>query len=165
MTISIIPPLHQLMLSIWNKVAQVGLQTFVYLFGLTIFMGWYVVLIWSCVPCSLNNSYQKLLVKVGSQSDTIELSMSCSLKIWSMKNSEIEARVNECGKAQKWVYLESRSTTSIIIDLLLDLGRLIMKSMEKPIHIETCISRVLRILAYSLFPLGCIGIQHIQIKM
>jgi hypothetical protein len=39
------------------------------------------VLIFKEVLCNLNNSFQNLLVNVGSLSETIEVGMPCNLKI------------------------------------------------------------------------------------
>ena len=44
--------------------------------------------------------------------------------------------VNWCGKAQKSHYLESRSATTMMIDLFPTLGNPTMKSMEISVHMD-----------------------------
>ena len=129
-------PLYPFMFLFWGEAPQIGLQTFVDNFCLTIFWGWYDVLFWRCVPFSLKSYYQKLLVKVGSRLDTMEVSMPWSLNILSMKTWSTNFWVNGCRRVQKWAYLESLSTTTMMTDFFPDFGRLVMKSMETFVHME-----------------------------
>ena len=56
--------------------------------------------------------------------------MPWSLKTWSMKIWATVDAVNGWWRAQKWAYLESRSTTTIITDLFPDLGKPVIKSID-----------------------------------
>jgi hypothetical protein len=47
------------------------------------------------------------------------------MKIWATVDA-----VNGWGRAQKWAYLERRSTTTIITDLFPDLGKPVIKSID-----------------------------------
>ena len=82
------------------------------------------------VPYTLNSSFQKLLVKVGSQSETMEWGMPWRLKIWSMKIWATMDVVNGCWRAQKWAYLERQSMTTMMIELFPDLGKTTLKYIE-----------------------------------
>jgi len=86
------------------------------------------------VPWSRNNSYKKFLFKVGSWSVTMDLGMSCSLKLLSTKTYAIMEALNGCYKAHKWAYLERWLTMTIMTDLLPNFGNPTMKSIEMSTH-------------------------------
>jgi len=77
--------------------------------------GWYVVLIQSLVPLKRNRSRQKLLMKIGSWSDTKLRGKPCSLQIVSKNRTATLCTVNCDGRGPRWVPLEYLSTTTMII--------------------------------------------------
>jgi hypothetical protein len=73
-------------------------------------------------------------VKVGYLYKEMEVAMPCNLKMESKKIRAIKEVVNECGKAQKRVYLERLSNTTMFTDLLPALGSPTIKSINMSVH-------------------------------
>jgi len=118
-----------------------------YLKGLGINKEWSISILLLDIFCVILYSdlmyitYQKLPVKVGSWSETIEWGMPWSLKILSMNIWANVDVLNRCWRAHKWTYLERKSTTTMMNDLLSDLGSPTMKSIEISHQIEGGIGR------------------------
>ena len=119
-----------MILSVVWKIPQICFQTFVDNFSLVIILGMIGDVEMQLTSCRQKNAFQKLLVKVGSWSDTIEWGMPWSLKILSMNIWSTLAAVNGCWREQKWAYLERRSTTTMMTKLFPYLGNPRMKSIE-----------------------------------
>lgn len=91
--------------------------------------GWYAMLIAKVVPCKWLSSCQKLCKKRGSRSVTIDLARPWSQMIPTTKASATDCAVKEDGKAMKCPYFDSRSTTVMIVDLPLEPGKHVIKSI------------------------------------
>lgn len=124
------------MLLVRSETTQIGFQAFFDYLCLTISLR--MINCTDLEMCSLEfeRFLPKFYVKVGSRPNIIEVSMPCTLNIWSMRICANNVRVNGWGRAQKWEYLESLSTTTMITDLFLDVGRPVMKSMDMSIHTD-----------------------------
>ena len=87
--------------------------------------------IFSCVPSMLNRACQKLLVNLGSRSETMDDGNPCSLYIVFKNISAVSGAVAFVCVAAKWACLLRRSTKTTIASLpFLDLGKDVIKSIE-----------------------------------
>ena len=68
----------------------------------------------SLVPLRRNNSCHKWLMKTRSLSEIIVFGIPCRQQISVTKTEATLKAVNCVGKAMKWAYFESLSTTTII---------------------------------------------------
>ena len=123
-------PIFPLMLLFRGEAMKISFQTFVDNFGLIICLWRYPELIFSLVSVWWNSYVQKWLVKVVSRSKTMEEGMPWRRNIWSMKICPAEKEVYGWLRAKKWLYLESRSTTTKITVFPPDLGSPSIKSIE-----------------------------------
>lgn len=87
------------------------------------------MLIFKAVPCNLNNSFQKWLIKVGSLSLTIDIGTPCNRIISLTKISAIDLADYGCLITIKCPYLLNLSTTTSIASNPVDFGKPTIKSM------------------------------------
>lgn len=86
------------------------------------------------VPLNRNNSFQNLLKKIGSRSDTMLLGNPCCLQTVSMKRPATLNAVNPVGRAPKCTPFKNLSTTTMMTVNPLEVGKLVMKSIERSSH-------------------------------
>ena len=81
------------------------------------------------MPCNLKISFQKLLKKIPSRSEIMDVGMPCNYTTSFIKIAATVWVEKGCFRFMKCAYLLSRSTTTRIVELPFTLGRPSMKSV------------------------------------
>lgn len=108
----------------WCKISQTFFKTLTHNFSLAISL-------WM-VRCA--HFHPKFTSESGTTVRLIEVGMPWIFKIFYNKIWATTISVKGCWIAQKWAYLESQSTTTMMTNLLPSFGRLAIKSIEMYFH-------------------------------
>lgn len=105
---------------------------------------WYAEESFNVVPLSLFISLQNPPVNTLSLSDTVEASTPWSRIISSTKYLATVSEEKVAGRVPKWQNLVNMSTTTMITDLPLTVGKWMIKSMLMSCHTTSRIGRGIR---------------------